>query len=70
MRTFQRLLFVLKQLYNLHDSTFTLKSVTGNMDGIGNMSLLLPKGAATDLRCFTRSKISRKLVPMKNFSLI
>ena len=70
MRAFQRLLFVLKQLYNLHDSTCTLKSVTGNTDGIGNMLLLLLKGAAIDLRYFTRSKISRKLVPMKSFSLI
>ena len=70
MRAFQRLLFVLKQLYNLHDCIFTLKSVTGNTDGIGNMSLLLLKGAAIDLRYFTRSKISRKLVPMKSFSLI
>ena len=62
-------------LYNFHDCTFTLKSVTekcttGNRDGIGNMSLLLLKGAATDLRCFTRSKISRRLVHMENFSLI
>ena len=57
-------------LYNLHGSTFTLKSktekcMTENMNGIGNMSLLLLKGAATDFRFFTMSKISRRLVHMK-----